>query len=94
MSFPLAILNFACGFAWTLYGSLIHNRYIAVPSAIGALLSVSQLFLFVVYPVSNSTVSSTGGTYSAALVQVGVAGDLDTVISHVHTDSSLFEKQT
>jgi solute carrier family 50 protein (sugar transporter) len=52
MPFPLIAVGFFCGVQWLLFGILIHDIYMVVPNAIGFVLGLFQLSLFVVYPSS------------------------------------------
>ena len=49
LSFPFIILNVASCFSWSVYGILVANIFISIPSILGLAACFAQLILFVLY---------------------------------------------
>jgi len=52
LPFALILANLIVAFEWLLYGYLIEDIYMTIPNAIGILLSLLQLSLFIIYPTT------------------------------------------
>eukprot|EP00045_Choanoeca_perplexa_P005088 m.43408 g.43408 ORF g.43408 m.43408 type:complete len:222 (+) comp12922_c0_seq2:206-871(+) len=50
MVFSLCLMNFVVSVTWALYGYVQQDNFIQLPNSFGALLSLTQLLLFVKYP--------------------------------------------
>lgn len=50
LPFPLILSSFLVSTQWFIFGVLAHDLYLQVPNLIGALLSGTQLLLFLIYP--------------------------------------------
>ncbi|EGD76735.1 hypothetical protein PTSG_08086 [Salpingoeca rosetta] len=53
MVFSLCLMNFIVSVTWALYGYVINDIFVQGPNAVGALLGLVQLLLFVKYPSSG-----------------------------------------
>jgi solute carrier family 50 protein (sugar transporter) len=53
MHFPLVLCNCLNGVCWTTYGLALNDWWLAAPNLFGAILSVIQIALIVIYPSSN-----------------------------------------
>ncbi|KYQ55392.1 RAG1-activating protein 1 like protein [Trachymyrmex zeteki] len=54
LPFPLIFMGTLVSFQWLLYGLIIDNVFIIFQNAIGFMLSISQLSLFVIFPSKKS----------------------------------------
>ena len=50
LSFALCFTNFSAACLWSLYGSMIHDYFIAAPNMVGSVLGFAQVALFVKFP--------------------------------------------
>ncbi|XP_015373197.1 PREDICTED: sugar transporter SWEET1-like [Diuraphis noxia] len=50
MPLPLIVMTFLVSAQWLVYGRMLRDKFIMYPNAIGCMLSVIQLALFVIYP--------------------------------------------
>ena len=55
MPFPLIMSSFLVTVMWFLYGLLIRDQFVSVPNGIGAVISLIELSLFVIYPQTSKT---------------------------------------
>jgi len=53
MTFSMCVANFVVSLLWTIYGRLVHDKFILVPNGIGVILGSTQLSLFVLYPSTS-----------------------------------------
>lgn len=63
LPFPLILMSFFVSVLWFLFGLVINDLFLQVPNLLGALLSGSQLCLFLIYPskaVFNPNIQTTG----------------------------------
>ncbi|KYN40929.1 RAG1-activating protein 1 like protein [Trachymyrmex septentrionalis] len=56
LPFPLIFMGTLVSFQWLLYGLIIDNVFIIFQNAIGFILSIAQLSLFVIFPSKKSEV--------------------------------------
>ncbi|XP_018359745.1 PREDICTED: sugar transporter SWEET1 [Trachymyrmex cornetzi] len=56
LPFPLIFMGTLVSFQWLLYGLIINNVFIIFQNAIGFILSIAQLSLFVIFPSKKSQV--------------------------------------
>ncbi|XP_013186447.1 sugar transporter SWEET1 [Amyelois transitella] len=50
LPFPMILMSFFVSLLWCIYGLLIVDPYLTLPNAIGAVLAILQLSLFLFYP--------------------------------------------
>ncbi|XP_020898805.1 sugar transporter SWEET1 [Exaiptasia diaphana] len=68
LTFSLCLANFVVSLQWFMYGHLVQDAYIKLPNALGVLLSVIQLSLFILYPSApQRTVIYTPGSKPSKL---------------------------
>jgi len=58
MPLPLIVMTFLVSAQWLVYGRMLRDKFIMYPNAVGCMLSIIQLALFVIYP-RRSTVPLT-----------------------------------
>ncbi|XP_077290528.1 sugar transporter SWEET1 [Arctopsyche grandis] len=54
LPFPIILMSSIVSILWFLYGLIVEDPFMVVTNAIGAILAVCQLFLFVIYPNKTS----------------------------------------
>lgn len=59
LPFPMILMSFFVSSLWFLYGTIEEDAYLCVPNFIGAVLALSQLSLFVLYPSTPRSASLT-----------------------------------
>ncbi|XP_060847341.1 sugar transporter SWEET1-like [Rhopalosiphum padi] len=50
MPLPLIVMTFLVSAQWLVYGRMLRDKFIMYPNAVGCMLSIIQLALFVIYP--------------------------------------------
>lgn len=50
LPFPLILMSFLVSVQWFVFGIIIGDRFLQIPNLLGALLSGTQLLLFLIYP--------------------------------------------
>ena len=54
MSLPLSVMNVVVSSLWALYGYLLWDTFILVPSSVGATMGVAQVALIQAYPKASA----------------------------------------
>lgn len=58
LPFPLILTSFCVSVQWFIFGILINDSFLQIPNFLGALLSGTQLLLFLIYPSKSKTTST------------------------------------
>lgn len=63
LPFPLIFMTFVVNSQWWILGTIIQDSFIKIPNAMGCVIALIQLLLFVIYPAKSKKVSKSSSDY-------------------------------